>query len=104
MRKVTKSGRSVQRFAHDSGAVSRLPDDRSQSIDHCGHPAHNACPVTRAVGNIGAKEKLMWKKDSSVSVERAMAAYRESVDEFSKHDSRGTVSGSRIKRRLSSLP
>jgi len=30
----------------------------------------------------------MWKKESSVSVERvpgAMAAYRESVDEFSKH-------------------
>jgi hypothetical protein len=30
----------------------------------------------------------MWKKDSSVSAERvpgAMAAYRESVDEFSKH-------------------
>ena len=32
--------------------------------------------------------KEMWKKDNSVSVERvpgAMAAYRESVDEFSKH-------------------
>lgn len=30
----------------------------------------------------------MWKKDGSVTVERvpgAMAAYRESVDEFSKH-------------------
>lgn len=34
------------------------------------------------------KEMQMWKKDSSVTVERvpgAMAAYRESVDEFSKH-------------------
>jgi hypothetical protein len=34
------------------------------------------------------KEKQMWKKDNGVVAERvpgAMAAYRESVDEFSKH-------------------
>jgi hypothetical protein len=34
------------------------------------------------------KEMQMWKKDISVSAERvpgAMAAYRESVDEFSQH-------------------
>jgi hypothetical protein len=38
--------------------------------------------------DIEPKEKQMWKKESSVSVEGvpgAMAAYRESVDEFSKH-------------------
>jgi len=38
--------------------------------------------------HVEAKEKQMWKKDSSVSVDHvpgAMAAYRESVDEFSKH-------------------
>src|SRR5437764_1111120 len=36
----------------------------------------------------GAKEKPMWKKENGVGAERvpgAMAAYRESVDEFSKH-------------------
>jgi exonuclease VII small subunit len=34
------------------------------------------------------KEQQMWKKESSVTAERvpgAMAAYRESVDEFSRH-------------------
>jgi exonuclease VII small subunit len=34
------------------------------------------------------KERQMWKKEGSVTAERvpgAMAAYRESVDEFSKH-------------------
>ena len=34
------------------------------------------------------KEKQMWKKENGVTAERvpgAMAAYRESVDEFSKH-------------------
>jgi hypothetical protein len=34
------------------------------------------------------KEKPMWKKENGVGAERvpgAMAAYRESVDEFSKH-------------------
>jgi exonuclease VII small subunit len=42
----------------------------------------------RRLWDIESKEKEMWKKDGSVSTERvpgAMAAYRESVDEFSKH-------------------
>jgi hypothetical protein len=45
-------------------------------------------PQAKNHGHIEPKEKQMWKKESSVSVERvpgAMAAYRESVDEFSKH-------------------
>jgi hypothetical protein len=45
-------------------------------------------PFVKAMWDIESKEKGMWKKDSSVSAERvpgAMAAYRESVDEFSKH-------------------
>lgn len=40
------------------------------------------------MNEIEAKEKLMWKKENGVGAERvpgAMAAYRESVDEFSKH-------------------
>jgi hypothetical protein len=42
------------------------------------------------MGDIEAEEKQMWKKDGSASVEHvpgAMAAYRESVDEFSKQAS-----------------
>jgi exonuclease VII small subunit len=38
--------------------------------------------------DVQAKEKPMWKKENGVGAERvpgAMAAYRESVDEFSKH-------------------
>jgi len=48
----------------------------------------------------------MWKKDSSVTAERvpgAMAAYRESVDEFSKHATEflaSTEEGSRSYERV----